>query len=141
MQLRRARSRYFTPAEASDLLGRIAPMVAETAALARAREAALARLHANEQMTPPERQALARHAEDLRHRVHMGLDELGDLGVEVRTLAPTRVDFPALRDGVEVWLCWTDGESEVSWWHPRHTGAGDRKPVKPGTPGRWEWCQ
>jgi hypothetical protein len=39
------------------------------------------------------------------------------------------VDFPALRDGREVYLCLEDGENEIAFWHDLETGFGGREPL------------
>ena len=39
------------------------------------------------------------------------------------------VDFPALRDGREVYLCWKYGEGEVAYWHETNAGFSGRKSI------------
>jgi hypothetical protein len=39
------------------------------------------------------------------------------------------IDFPAERDGDEVFLCWRLGEDAVAWWHDVTTGFVGRKPL------------
>jgi hypothetical protein len=39
------------------------------------------------------------------------------------------VDFPALREGREVYLCWRLGEDEVGYWHELTTGFAGRQPL------------
>jgi hypothetical protein len=59
-------------------------------------------------------------------------DALGELhGVDVvlRDLDRGLIDFPALRDGREVYLCLEDGEDEVEFWHDLETGFGGREPI------------
>jgi len=46
--------------------------------------------------------------------------------VIVRDLDGGLVDFPALRDGREVYLCWTVGEPRVRHWHDLDAGAAGR---------------
>jgi hypothetical protein len=57
------------------------------------------------------------------------LDEIADLGVILRDLATGLCDFPALRDGQPVYLCWRLGETEVGWWHPLDAGVAGRRPL------------
>jgi hypothetical protein len=54
------------------------------------------------------------------------LAELGAIGVEVKDIDTGLLDFPALRDGEEVLLCWQVGEPTVSWWHRREDGFAGR---------------
>lgn len=37
------------------------------------------------------------------------------------------IDFPHLREGEEVYLCWRMDEPEVRFWHPINTGFYDRR--------------
>ena len=39
------------------------------------------------------------------------------------------LDFPALRDGREVYLCWRFGEKSVMYWHDIDAGFGGRQPL------------
>jgi hypothetical protein len=55
--------------------------------------------------------------------------ELEGLGVVVKDLDLGLLDFPALRDGEEVELCWQVGEDAVAFWHPLEAGFRGRKPI------------
>ncbi len=55
--------------------------------------------------------------------------EIEGLGVVVRDPATGLVDFPAERDGAEIYLCWRAGEDEVGHWHDRDTGFMGRQPL------------
>jgi hypothetical protein len=39
------------------------------------------------------------------------------------------VDFPSIRDGEEVYLCWQAGEPRVAWWHEPDAGFAGRQPL------------
>ena len=43
-------------------------------------------------------------------------------GIVVRDVDRGLIDFPAIRDGEEVYLCWELGENAVSWWHELDAG-------------------
>ena len=58
--------------------------------------------------------------------------ELRGLEVVLRDLQRGLVDFPALRDGHEVYLCWEEGEDEIGWWHEPEAGFGGRRPLDGG---------
>lgn len=61
-------------------------------------------------------------------RLDMRLRELQALGIVVRDLEQGLVDFPALRDGEEIYLCWLRDEPAVTHYHASRTGfAGRRK--------------
>jgi hypothetical protein len=51
------------------------------------------------------------------------------LGVEVKDLNTGLLDFRALRDGREVYLCWKHGEGEIAYWHELDGGFAGRKPL------------
>ena len=39
------------------------------------------------------------------------------------------LDFPALRNGQEVYLCWQYGEGEIAFWHEIDAGYAGRQPI------------
>lgn len=55
------------------------------------------------------------------------MDEIQALGVLVKDLDTGLVDFPALRGGEEVLLCWQLGEDEIRYWHGLEEGFAGRK--------------
>jgi hypothetical protein len=48
-------------------------------------------------------------------------------GILLRDLDSGLLDFPSLRDGHEVYLCWIDGEDDVGFWHELDAGYGGRQ--------------
>jgi len=58
--------------------------------------------------------------------------ELRELEVVLRDLDRGLLDFPSLRDGREVYLCWQDGEDAIRFWHEPDAGFGGRRPVNDG---------
>jgi hypothetical protein len=61
--------------------------------------------------------------------------ELDDLGVQLKDVDLGLLDFPSLRDGEDVLLCWHVGEERVEWWHGLEEGYAGRKPVDWGEEG------
>jgi hypothetical protein len=55
--------------------------------------------------------------------------ELDAIGVVVKDLDLGLLDFPGVRDGEEVELCWQVGEAAVAYWHPLEAGFAGRKPI------------
>ena len=55
--------------------------------------------------------------------------ELVDAGIVVRDPSSGLVDFPSVRDGQRIYLCWRLGEESVGWWHPTTSGFADRRPI------------
>jgi hypothetical protein len=50
-------------------------------------------------------------------------------GAELKDPATGLLDFLAMREGVEVYLCWRYGEPRVGFWHPLETGIAGRQPL------------
>jgi hypothetical protein len=55
------------------------------------------------------------------------LGELQAMEVVLRDLERGLIDFPAMRDGREVYLCWESGEDEITFWHDTDAGYGGRQ--------------
>ena len=56
--------------------------------------------------------------------------ELETLGVQLKDFERGLVDFPSLRDGRVVLLCWQMGEGdELEWWHDVDAGFAGRTPL------------
>jgi hypothetical protein len=55
------------------------------------------------------------------------IDELDALGVQVKDVEEGLVDFPALRRGETVLLCWKLGEDEIRYWHTVDGGFAGRQ--------------
>ena len=64
------------------------------------------------------------------------IEELTELGIEVKDASRGLVDFYSLLDGREVYLCWLLGEDEVGHWHELDAGYAGRQSLMAGsTPG------
>ena len=58
--------------------------------------------------------------------------ELRELEVVLRDLDRGLLDFPSLRDGREIYLCWQEGEDGIAFWHEPDAGFGGRRPLDDG---------
>jgi hypothetical protein len=47
--------------------------------------------------------------------------------IVLRDLDRGLIDFPALRDDREVYLCWIDGEPDIGFWHELDAGYAGRQ--------------
>jgi len=127
--------RYFTPAEANELLPTVRPlaerMVAHRRALAvaTARHARLAAKIAGNGggVNPQQVDELRAAVESEAAAIVECVEELHSLGVVVKDLDQGLLDFPALRGDEEVLLCWHVGEEEVAFWHGLEEGFAGRK--------------
>ena len=52
-----------------------------------------------------------------------------ELGIELKDPRSGLVDFPSLREGRTVYLCWRLEEPAVAYWHPVETGFAGRQPL------------
>ena len=129
--------RHFTPEEANAALTEVRPLVERMVEQRRAHVEALerqeeleSRIRGNGGGIPPAQLAEAaadveRYARELAHSV----DDIVELGVQVKDLDEGLVDFPALSRGETVLLCWQLGEEEVGFWHPVEEGFAARRPL------------
>jgi hypothetical protein len=58
------------------------------------------------------------------------LGELQNRGLVVRDIDRGLVDFPAIIDGEEAYLCWQAGEERVAFWHDLDSGFAGRQPLE-----------
>ena len=73
--------------------------------------------------------ATQREAKRLTEEFDKLIAKINDLGCEIKDIEQGLVDFPALREGREVYLCWRLGEEEVAFWHELDAGFGGRQPL------------
>ncbi|HEX8494649.1 MAG TPA: DUF2203 domain-containing protein [Pyrinomonadaceae bacterium] len=63
-------------------------------------------------------------------RLASSTSELETLGVQLKDYERGLIDFPSLRDGRVVLLCWQLGEGDqLEWWHDVDTGFAGRQPL------------
>ena len=56
--------------------------------------------------------------------------ELDAVDIVLRDFERGLVDFPAIRDGEEVYLCWlVDEEDRIAFWHEPEAGFAGRRPL------------
>jgi hypothetical protein len=129
--------RHFTREEANELLPQVRRltelMVTHRRALRSALErqgTLLGKVSGNGGgIQPSELAAAAEEVE--RHAASVGrsVEQIQELGLQVKDLDVGLVDFPALGDGREVLLCWRLGEDAVDYWHGTDEGFSGRKPL------------
>lgn len=126
---------FFTVAEANNSLPLVRAIVQDITELARAlgdRHEWLNRLK------PGDRLRLSdAHDEELRQvqaelergqeKMEEYVRELRQLGVEMKDPFTGLIDFPSLRNGRPVYLCWRLGEPAVEHWHELEAGFAGRQ--------------
>jgi hypothetical protein len=129
--------RHFTPEEANAALEQVRPLVEQMVVRRRAHVEALerqeeleGRIRGNGGGIPPAELAEAAAEVDRQARsLARMVDDIVELGVEVKDLDEGLVDFPALRGGETVLLCWQLGEDEIGYWHSPEDGFAGRRPL------------
>jgi hypothetical protein len=56
-------------------------------------------------------------------------EEITAAGAQIKSLEEGLLDFPSLRDGELVLLCWKLGEDEIGYWHGTDEGFAGRQPL------------
>jgi hypothetical protein len=129
--------RLFTPSEANSALAEVRPAAERLVAL-RARMRALSETQGDNILAiggngvgyaASDLNAAREGLEQLAEQVAAAIADLESLGVVVKDLDVGLLDFPGLRDGEEVELCWQVGEDAVAHWHPLDAGYRGRKPI------------
>jgi hypothetical protein len=62
-------------------------------------------------------------------RVAELMDRLKEWALELRDVSTGLVDFPAVIEGEEAFLCWRLGEPDVAFWHSPEDGFRGRRPL------------
>ncbi len=72
---------------------------------------------------------LAARIQAVIDQMQAAVERLDAWDVTLRDIETGLVDFPALVNGRQVWLCWRLGEHDVAWWHELSTGLAGRRPL------------
>ena len=68
-------------------------------------------------------------AEELQVQIEALTGELLEIGVEVKGFQPVLVDFLSWKDEEMVYLCWAEGETDITQWHSLSEGYRGRHPL------------
>lgn len=120
--------KYYTPKEANEALAAVQPLIAEMMKIGdKIRE------HQPELWTLVEKSAgnggnptLSKLLTDF-DRLDALLHQVQAMGIEVKDLTIGLIDFVALRNGREVYLCWKYGEDRIQFWHEIEAGFQGRQ--------------
>ena len=129
--------RYFTVEEANGQLAWLSAQVQRIASL----QTDMARLHQEVRAmsrrgrtnghggVEQEMAAKRREVDALADPLSRLMQEVHDQGIILRDPEQGLVDFPAFREGREIYLCWLLGEDQVRFWHEVDTGFASRQPL------------
>jgi hypothetical protein len=131
--------RYFTVEEANDALDEVRPLTEELVEHRRAlvelqeRQSSLtARIAGNGgNVEPQELQDVQERLDEEVAGIARCVARIHEVGALVKDLDDGLVDFPAVRDGEDILLCWRLGEDEIGFWHGLDEGFSGRKPLPP----------
>ena len=127
----------FTVDEANAAVEELRPVVAEMVEHARGLAAAR---HAQAQlvtriagnggdMQPSDLRELAEKIQAEADAIKACAERIDAAGAQIKSLEEGLLDFPSLRDGEEILLCWKLGEEEIRYWHGVDEGFAGRKPL------------
>ena len=129
--------RYFTLDEANEALEELRPLAEQMVdrrrelVEAQARRASLgAQVGTNGgDLTPSDFAEADEQLEAAASELAQCIERIQNAGVLIKDLDRGLLDFPALRDGEEILLCWHVGEDEIRFWHGVDEGYAGRKPL------------
>src|SRR5207302_1464024 len=104
----------FTVAEAREELSRLRPVLNELIAVRADAAELAASLTAG---GPPSSLGGLPELKGAQARLDDLITAVQQTGAELKGFAPLLVDFPAELDGVDVLLCWLEGDAELGWYH------------------------
>ena len=122
--------RYFTLQEANEALKTIRPLMDEVQAIRRK----IQTIHP--QAWPAVEKSVGNGGNRTLSSMFKEFDTLDrlvhriqDLGAQLKDINIGLLDFSALRNGREVYLCWQDGEGDIAFWHEVDAGYAGRQPI------------
>jgi hypothetical protein len=120
---------YFTLEQANVMIKMIRPMMAEILEIRR-RILAL-----QPEVWPVVEKAVGNGGSEAASRATREFERLNRLALEIQATGAIikdvntgLVDFLALRDGKEVYLCWKYDEAQIAYWHDLDSGFSGRQP-------------
>jgi hypothetical protein len=119
--------KYFSVDEAKRALPYVKRVVADLLAKMDERAALVERVR--DAKSASAREALEPEYDRLMDAIEKLVEEIQEVGVDVKDLRLGLVDFPHWHNGREVCLCWKHGEGELGAWHETNAGFAGRKPI------------
>lgn len=124
-------SRYFTLHEANSALETIRPLMDEAQAI---RQKILevepgAWSAVEKSVGNGGNRTLSRVVQDFE-KLDALVHRILDTGALIKDINIGLLDFPALREGREVYLCWQYGEGDIAFWHEVDAGYAGRQSIE-----------
>jgi hypothetical protein len=123
--------RYFTLSEANETLNTIRPLVDNIQAIRQKVLSSQPDIWSalEKSVGNGGNRTLSLLIEDFEHLDAL-VHSILELGVLIKDINTGLLDFPAVREGREVYLCWQYGEGEIAFWHEVDTGFAGRQPIE-----------
>ena len=118
--------RRFTLEQANRALPLVRRVVSD---IVQTREVATSLQSHLEKSTAKEHKRLQADLDVAIDKLHVYLDELTEIGCELKDFQAGLVDFIGRHQGRDVYLCWKLGEERINYWHELETGFAGRQPV------------
>ncbi|HLF89327.1 MAG TPA: DUF2203 domain-containing protein [Anaerolineales bacterium] len=122
--------RYFTLEEANTALNEIKPLIEEILTIRQHI------LDQREEVWPVIQRAAGNGGSQSASKLAIEFERVDALvhqiqatGVIVKDLNMGLLDFPHLKEGREVYLCWKHGEEGIAFWHEIEAGYAGRQPI------------
>ncbi len=127
----------FTLQEANDLLPYLAPLLVQLGALKgehdRCQEnvAELTlKMRSNGHILENELRQTQEAMETAAAKITELVERVQSYGCELKDMEVGLIDFPTVRDGRDVYLCWKLGEEHIAYWHDVESGYAGRQPLE-----------
>ena len=125
---------FFSPEKANALIPVLSPLVddlwlkrRELAIKLLEQDPALRKARGRVGASTAERRGETRRCTELKADVVRIINRIESYGCVVKDIDLGLLDFPAMRGGKPVYLCWKSGESSVGHWHGTDETFVDRK--------------
>ena len=59
--------------------------------------------------------------------IHEGIRDITSRGIQIKDLDRGLVDFPHVREGREMFLCWEFEDDDIEFWHEIDSGYAGRE--------------
>ena len=118
--------RRFTLAQANRALPLVSRVVGD---IVKTREQATRLQSQLESAEAREHQAIQRDLDVAIDKLHTYLDELTEIGCELKDFQAGLVDFIGRHQGRDIYLCWKLGEETIGYFHELNAGFAGRMPV------------
>ena len=82
-----------------------------------------------EKAQQPEQSTLQGKLDSTMHRLEDYVDELSEVGCDLKDYQIGLIDFTGKHQGRDICLCWKLGEDKIGYWHELESGFAGRKPV------------